>query len=334
MKRRILIVLVLAVIAGGGVAFYLHQTGRETARDRITLLGNVELRTVDLAFKVGGRIAALKVDEGDPVAAGDILASLAPRYFDDDLRIALARRAAQAATLAKLENGSRPEEIAQARANGELARATFDLNRTNLTRQNELLRTAVSSQQTFDTASAALRQAQAQLDYAQQSLRLAELGPRKEDIDAARAQLALEDGNVAVGERALADAALIAPSDGFILTRAREPGAIAAAGETIFTLAVSSPVWVRAYVDEPELGRVRPGMAASVTTDSAPGKIYHGHVGFISPVAEFTPKTVETRELRTDLVYRLRVIVDNPDQGLRQGMPVTVALDDRPATEP
>jgi HlyD family secretion protein len=330
MKRRTLIVLALAMVAAGGIAFYLHQTGRETARDRIMLLGNVELRTVDLAFKVGGRIAALKVDEGDPVAAGDILASLDPRYFDDDLRIARARRAAQAAMVAKLENGTRPEEIAQARANGELARATFELNRTNLTRQNELLRTAVSSQQTFDTASAALRQAQAQLDYAQQSLRLAELGPRKEDIDAARAQLALEDGNVAVGERALADAALIAPSDGFILTRAREPGAIAAAGETIFTLAVSSPVWVRAYVDEPELGRVGPGMAASVTTDSAPGKIYHGHVGFISPVAEFTPKTVETRELRTDLVYRLRVIVDNPDQGLRQGMPVTVTLDDRP----
>jgi HlyD family secretion protein len=135
-----------------------------------------------------------------------------------------------------------------------------------------------------------------------------------------------------VSQRALADATLVAPAAGFILTRVREPGAIVASGEAIFTLAVSSPVWVRAYVDEPDLGRVRPNMAASVTTDSAPGKIYHGHVGFISPVAEFTPKTVETRELRTDLVYRLRVIVDNPDQGLRQGMPVTVTLDERPGS--
>lgn len=94
----------------------------------------------------------------------------------------------------------------------------------------------------------------------------------------------------------------------------------------MFTLTLTTPVWVRTYVNEPDLGFVQPGMAAAVTTDSAPGRPYRGHVGFISPTAEFTPKAVETRELRTDLVYRLRVIVDNPDGGLRQGMPVTVRL--------
>ncbi len=120
---------------------------------------------------------------------------------------------------------------------------------------------------------------------------------------------------------------MIAPSDGVILTRAREKGAIVSSGETVFTLTLASPVWVRTYVNEHDLGRIHPNMPATVTTDTAPDKKYPGRIGFISPVAEFTPKTVETRELRTNLVYRLRVLVENPDNGLRQGMPVTVTLD-------
>jgi HlyD family secretion protein len=119
---------------------------------------------------------------------------------------------------------------------------------------------------------------------------------------------------------------LVAPGVGTILTRAQERGAILQAGTTVFTLTLASPVWVRTYVNERDLGLVRPGMAAQVATDTAPQQPYAGHIGFISPTAEFTPKTVETRELRTDLVYRLRVVVDNPDGGLRQGMPVTVGL--------
>jgi len=118
----------------------------------------------------------------------------------------------------------------------------------------------------------------------------------------------------------------VAPSDGFILTRAQERGAIVLADMTVFTLTLASPVWVRTYVNERDLGLISPGMPGKVTTDTAPDRPYSGHIGFISPTAEFTPKTVETRELRTDLVYRLRVVVDNPDGGLRQGMPVTVSL--------
>jgi len=153
----------------------------------------------------------------------------------------------------------------------------------------------------------------------------AETGGRVEDIEAARAALSASEATHRLAERRLADADLKAPSDGIILTRVREPGAIVNAGETIYTLSLNSPIWVRTYVSEPDLGRIRPGMTAEVRTDS--GGVYKGQVGFISPVAEFTPKTVETRELRTALVYRLRIIVDNPDGGLRQGMPVTVTLE-------
>ncbi len=161
----------------------------------------------------------------------------------------------------------------------------------------------------------------------EESFRLAEIGPRQEDIVAARAQLRGEEASVSQAERRLADSRLIAPGGGVILTRARERGAIVAPGETVFALTLTSPVWVRTYVNEVDLGRVQPGMTARVRTDNPRGKVYTGHVGFISPTAEFTPKSVETRELRTDLVYRLRIVVDNPDGGLRQGMPVTVVFE-------
>ena len=183
------------------------------------------------------------------------------------------------------------------------------------------------SRESFDQAKAKLDETLARLHVAEENERMAVIGPRAEDVDQARAQLAAEDGSIVQIERRLADAQLIAPSDGVILTRAREKGAIVAPGETVFTLTLATPVWVRTYVNEQDLGRIHPGMTAEVKTDSAPDKAYSGKIGFISPTAEFTPKTVETRELRTNLVYRLRVLVDNPDNGLRQGMPVTVTLD-------
>jgi HlyD family secretion protein len=292
----------------------------------LVLSGNIDVRQVNLSFKVAGRIDTLAVDEGDPVKAGQVVATLERRYFEDDLRLARAQRDAAAATLQRLENGSRPEEIAEARAlvaerKATLARATEDLERAE-----RVFKASSGSRQDLALAQATRDECQARLRSAEQSLRLAELGPREEDIAQARAQLQAENARVIVAERNFADSELIAPNDGFILTRAREKGAIVQPGETAFTLTLASPVWVRTYANEPDLGFVQPGMAATVTTDSAPDRPYQGHVGFISPTAEFTPKTVETRELRTELVYRLRVIVDNPDGGLRQGMPVTVRL--------
>lgn len=330
MRRRILIaVAAAAVLAAAAVGYDMLRPRHDATQ--LVLLGNIDVRQVDLAFKVDGRIARLNVDEGDEVKPGQVLASLDKRYFENDLRVAAARRDAQAAALDKLENGTRPEEISEAEANVARDQADANVNRLTWERQSRLLKTGVVSQQTYDNALAALRQADARLDFAKQALRLAKVGPRVEDIDAARSQLAMEKANVAIDAQRLADADLVAPSAGVVLSRVREAGAIVPAGATVYVLSLTAPVWVRAYVDEPDLGRIRPGMVAAVTTDSAPGKTYRGRIGFISPVAEFTPKSVETRELRTDLVYRLRVIVDDPDSGLRQGMPVTVTLDLRPA---
>jgi HlyD family secretion protein len=321
--------MLIAAALGGGVWYVFSHT--EAEETQLWLQGNIDVRQVNLAFKVEGRIETLAVDEGDAVKAGAVIAGLDKRYFNDELRAARARRNNMAAALAKLEHGSRPEEIDQARAvtaerEAMLARANEDFNRAK-----NLVDKGAVSRQDYDLARATLISAEAQLKAARDSQRLVEIGPRQEDIDMARAQVAEQDATIVQIERRLEDAEMVTPSEGVILTRARERGAIVQAGETIFALTLATPVWVRTYVGERDLGVVRPDLRANVVTDTAPGRPYTAKIGFISPTAEFTPKTVETRELRTDLVYRLRVVVDNPDGGLRQGMPVTVSL---PLPEP
>jgi HlyD family secretion protein len=322
--RRLVIALIVVAALGGGLWYLLVQDSEEQAQ--LVLQGNIDVRQVNLSFKVEGRIDTLTVDEGDAVKAGQVLATLDKRYFQDDLRLMQARRDNAAANLARLEHGSRPEEIAQARAQTADREATLARARADFARAKELIGMGGISKEDYDLRRTALQAAEAQVRSAREAQRLVEIGPRQEDIDAARAQLAEQEAALIQSQRRLADADLVAPNDGVILTRAREKGAIVQASETVFTLTLASPVWVRTYVNERDLGLIRPDMPASVSTDTAPNRPYAGHIGFISPTAEFTPKTVETRELRTDLVYRLRVIVDNPDGGLRQGMPVTVSL--------
>jgi HlyD family secretion protein len=157
-------------------------------------------------------------------------------------------------------------------------------------------------------------------------LALLEAGFRSEDIAQAKAELAKAEAALSSAQIRLEDTVLKAPSDGVVITRAQEPGAILQPGTTVLTISLEKPVWVRAYIPEPELGRITPGMKVDVYTDSRPNQPYAGQIGYISPRAEFTPKSVETAELRTSLVYRLRVVVENPDAGLRQGMPVTVKV--------
>ena len=253
-----------------------------------------------------------------------ILASLEKSYFADEVRLARARVATQTAVVARLENGTRPEEIAQARAAVAEREAALALAQATLERQQQLASKDIASHQRHDEATASSEQAQAALKSAQETLKLAEIGPRREDIDAAKAQLEGENAALAQAERRLTDADLIAPSAGVVLTRVREPGAIVGAGETVYAVTIISPVWVRTYVTEPDLGRIRSGMPVEVKTDL--GKIFRGQIGFISPVAEFTPKSVETKELRTSLVYRLRIVVVGEPDGLLQGMPVTVLV--------
>lgn len=323
-KRRIVIAgVVLAVAAAIYAAFSAWRAQRDA--HTLTLYGNVDIREVDLGFRVAGRLMTMLVDEGDRVRAGEPLASLDAQPYRDALAAAQARVNQAEANVEKLRRGQRPQEVQQARAAVRAAQAAFDNAQRDLQRQLGLFESGASSQKALDAARARHDELEANLVGAREALALANEGFRREDIAAAEAELAAALAQHAQASTQLADADLSAPSDGTILARIREPGAMLQLGAPVYTLSLDTPVYVRAYVAERELGKVRPGATAFVTSDSS-DKRYRGQVGFISPRAEFTPKSVETAELRTDLVYRLRIVISDTDGGLRQGMPVTVQL--------
>lgn len=330
-RRRLFIVLVLLVaVSAGGWLIYGRYFGATSGPP--VFYGNVDIREVSLGFRVAGRVAKMRVEEGDAVKAGQLIAVLDKQPFLDSLALQRANVAQQEANLAKLKAGSRPEEIERARADVAARKAALENARSVYKRQQQLAKSDFASQQAFDNAAAQLQEAEAQLKSAEEALKLAIEGPRKEDIAAAQAVLEAAKAQKKIAETALADAELFAPEDGILLTRAMEPGTIVSAGTIVYTLSLLNPVRVRAYVGEPRLGLIRPGTHVELFTDSRPDKPYEGQVGFVSPVAEFTPKSVETPELRADLVYRFRITVDDPDNTLRQGMPVTVRLVDEAAS--
>jgi HlyD family secretion protein len=292
----------------------------------LTLYGNVDIREVQLAFQDAGRIRALPVDEGARVAAGQVVAELDPTRYQFELQRLNGEVAAQTQVLARLRQGSRPQEVARARAAAAAARASLADAETQLARKQQLRTVNRISMQEVDTARTRVETLQANLRAAEEEVSLVVEGPRREDIAAAEAGLAALEAARDLAAQRLEDTRLLAPAAGVIRTRILEPGAMAAPGAPVFTLALTDPLWVRAYISEPDLGLVHEGMRAEVRTDTLPDKTYQGWVGFISSTAEFTPKTVETTELRTKLVYRARIFVCDPQEELRLGMPVTVTL--------
>ncbi len=320
---KIFLIIAVAVLAiGAGV--YWHR--ESPVMTDLTLQGNVDIRQVDLAFNASGRIAEMLVKEGDRVKAGQLLASIDTTRLQLALEQAGARTNAQQEVLARLLAGSRPEEIRQARAARDAARASMSDAEAFYQRQQNLADRHFVSRQQADSARYARDRAAAQLKAAEETLRLAEIGPRKEDIAAARANLASDRAQVGLMMRDLQDGELHAPSDGVIENRILEPGDMASPQKAVFTLALTDPVWVRVYLPEIYLGRVPAGVRAWIHTDSNPGKAYRAYVGYVSPSSEFTPKSVETTETRESLVYQTRVFVCEGGDVLRQGMPATVTI--------
>lgn len=325
-RRMASVVALLLAVAAGSLVYFRYHAVDDGVPGSLVLYGNVDIRQVDLAFNVDGRVEAMLAEEGDSVEAGQLLARLDDSRYQDAAAAARATAASYRAVVARLEAGTRSEEIEKARADVRAAEGTWKAAQAQVERQKALARDRFASQQALDDAIATEQAARGNLDSLRQVLALAVAGPRKEDIAEAKANLGTAEANLAVAEHRLADTSLEASTDGIVLTRIQEPGAVILANTPVYTVALADPLWVRTYVSEPDLARVYPGMKAEVATDAASGQVYQGWVGFISPTAEFTPKTVQTPDIRTSLVYRLRVYVHNPDGGLRQGMPVTVRL--------
>jgi len=328
MSRTALIVTVIAVLAivGGGAWWLTHQSKPAT---ELVLYGNVDLRQVELAFNGSERVAAVLVSEGDRVTPGQVLARLDTSRLTPQAAQAAAQVAAQEQALEKLQRGNRPEEIDQARANLASAMADASDARAKYDRLAGLAQSSSGralSRQDLDDAKSAAEMAAAKLAVNQQALRLEMIGPRREDIAQAAAQLQGLRAQLALLQSELGDSALVAPMAATIRSRLVEPGDMSSPQKPAFSLAITDPKWVRAYVTETDLGKVRPGMKAEIAVDAFPKRAFPGWVGFISPVAEFTPKTVQTTDLRTSLVYEIRVFVKDPSDELRLGMPATVHL--------
>ena len=324
MNKKLVAVPVVLIAVAAGAWWVLRDHG--VAPGELVLHGNIDIRQIDLAFNASGRIDQVLVREGDRVAKGQLLARLDTTRLQLALAQAEALAAAQNAQVAKLRAGSRPEEIRQAEAQRDAAQAAADDARDVYERQRDLVARHFVSQQQADSAKHALDAAQERLKAAEETYRLAVLGPRKEDVAAAQASFAAQDAAAAGLKRDIAEGELKAPEAGVIENRILEPGDMASPQKTALTLALTDPVWARVFLPEAALGRVPVGARATIGTDSHPDRKYAAWVGYVAPSAEFTPKSVETTELRTSLVYQARVFACEGQAELRQGMPVTVTI--------
>lgn len=327
MNRRLVIIAAVLVIAAALLAGWYFTRQRSDA-NMLELFGNVDIRQVSLAFIGSERVTEMRVQEGDRVEAGQVLATLDTRSLLLQIAQAQARIDVQEQELLRLKNGTRPEEVAQARADVASARADADFATQQLKRLRDIEQTSgeAVSQQDLDNAGSRHKVALAQLENRRKALRLAVIGPRKEDVARAKAQLDVSKAELDLLRHQLSQAELKSPIDATVRSRLLEPGDIASPQRPAYALAITDPKWVRAYISEVDLGRIKPGMSASVTIDSHPGQPIQGRVGYISSVAEFTPKIVQTEELRTSLVYEVRIFVDDTENRLRLGMPATVRI--------
>ena len=288
--------------------------------------GNVDVRTVSLAFQVPGKLESINFEEGQKVKKGDVIAKLDSDLYEEQLNQINAQIDVQKAQLQKLEKGYRKEDIEKARATMRQKKVLMENAKTTLKRYKKLLATNSTSQEKYDNVKTEYESANAAYMFAKSSLELLESGYEKEDILSAKAQL-----NALIAQRNqhklnLEYTTLYAPSNGTILTRVYEVGSIINASQVVVEVAKDDDYWVRSYMSEKYLGYIKQGMKALVYTDS--GKTYEGAVSFISPLAEFTPKSVQTEDLRTDLVYRFRITLNSYDDMIKQGMPVTIKFPD------
>lgn len=329
MKKRIIIVLFLAAIIASGIYAKRWYSGQlhQGTNNALCIYGTIDIRDARLAFNEQERIAEVLVEEGERVKQGQVLARLKTDRIEAAIAEIRARISAQEEVVKRLKAGSRPQEIAQARAEVEAAKIRIANAERVRTRLGQTSGTGATSKQDLDDAQSSLMVERAQLKIRENGLDLLLEGPRQEDIAVAERQLDALQANLQLFSIRLADMTLIAPVSGIIQSRILEPGEMAGPNQPVFTLAVTDPKWVRAYIPEPELGKIHVGITARVVSDSFPDAPVEGWVGYISPVAEFTPRTVQTEDLRTQLVYEVRVFVNDNSDTLRLGMPVTVTID-------
>jgi membrane fusion protein YbhG len=287
----------------------------------VSVTGTIEALQVDVSAKITGRIVARPVQEGDPVRAGQLLAKLEDTELAADVSRQEAAVRAARATLRDLLAGPRKEEIEDARAALQSTEATRWMTERDYRRSEELGKQALIATQEVDRARQAYDVAAAQERSARQRLNLLLAGSRPEQIEAARQQLGQAEQALAMSRSRLKEMTILSPLDGLVLRKNLEVGEVANPGVSILTLMDPKDMWVRAYVPEEEIGRIKVGDAARIMVDAYPGRTFAGRIIEIASEAEFTPKNVQTKKERVTLVFRIKIAVDNPEGILKPGLP-------------
>ncbi|MCG3678421.1 HlyD family efflux transporter periplasmic adaptor subunit [Aliarcobacter butzleri] len=323
MKKKLTIALIILLISF--ISYKIYSNIFLKNENNLTFYGNIDTRTVNVGFRFLGKIENITKDEGEIVKKDEFLVKLDTASLEKSLEELNEKIFASKLELSKLQTGYRQEEILEAKAAMEEAIENLNKTKDTYNRQANLFKTKSTSEENFTISQLNYKQALATLDKAKALYELRKNGYRDEDIKIQESNLKSLEIQAQKLKIDLNDSVIKAPVDGVILTRFKEIGAITNAGESILEIAKTDEFWVRAYIDEKNLGNIKPGLKMSIQTDSR-SENYEGVIGFISPVAEFTPKNIETQELRADLVYSFRVIVKNPDDKIRQGMPVTLKI--------
>lgn len=323
MKKKLTIALIILLISF--ISYKIYSNIFLKNENNLTFYGNIDTRTVNVGFRFLGKIENITKDEGEIVKKDEVLVKLDTASLEKSLEELNEKIFASKLELSKLQTGYRQEEILEAKAAMEEAIENLNKTKDTYNRQTNLFKTKSTSEENFTISQLNYKQALATLDKAKALYELRKNGYRDEDIKIQESNLKSLEIQAEKLKIDLNDSVIKAPVDGVILTRFKEIGAITNAGESILEIAKTDEFWVRAYIDEKNLGNIKPGLKMSIQTDSR-SENYEGVIGFISPVAEFTPKNIETQELRADLVYSFRVIIKNSDDKLRQGMPVTLQI--------
>lgn len=334
MKRLIPILIVLCAVVAAGVYFYPRWTKRPVPVNEIMLSGNIEAHESLISFKVPGRIVQLPIEEGQQVEQGALLAQLEDADLRQHVRIDEATVAVRKSNLALTLAGTREQEVHASQQAVLDAQADLEQKKVDNQRAQTLYAKDEISAQDRDLAATALKRSEANFKAAEQRYNEAVEGSRKEDIAIARANLKQADADLGLSRIDLSYTTLTAPITGVITVRQAELGEVVAAGSPVVTLADLDHIWLRAYIAETDLGRIHWGQDAIIVTDTYPGKQYHGRISFISPDAEFTPKSVQTYKERVTLVYRVKIDVDNPNHELKPGMPADARIALGPANTP
>jgi HlyD family secretion protein len=320
MAKKIVPVIAILLLLGAAVWFFKLRS--ENGKHRgIFVSGNIEAVEVDLSFRISGQIKSLPIEEGDRVEKNQTVATLDTDTLLAQKGAAEAELANARAVLDELEEGTRSEQVERSRAALKAAESRFEFAKEDYERYKSLYKEKAISASMFDTKDTALKVASEEFRNAQQLVQELEKGPREQQIRAARAKLNRVEWDLKRIELDIEHSYLTTPVSGVVLVKSNEMGEVILPGATVTTVAALDEVWLKGYIGEIDLGKVKLQQKAIITTDSYPDKVYEGVVTYISSRAEFTPKNVQTKEERIKQVYRVKITIKNPNQELKIGMP-------------